>query len=216
MKVQLIALGATLVAVFASTAAAARAEVQMRLGDVGPGVTLTADPTIVRWYQLVHLAGGTVSGRAGERVVVHVKRCGRQSFEAATSVETTADGQWSSYIYVGVNSVFRATWKGEASADVRVRQRPGVVLIQRTAARFEVFVNANEYVTGKSVLLQRYLRRLGRWTNVKSAVLTESGGGRTWTRLQPRLPKRTLVRAVFPLPQARPCYLAGYSNLVRT
>jgi hypothetical protein len=30
------------------------------------------------------------------------------------------------------------------------------------------------------------------------------------------IPRRTLIRAVFPRSQARPCYLAGYSNLLRT
>lgn len=206
MKSRLIAAGAAIAAVVASTAAAAPPE----------QVTIVARPAVVRWFQPVELVGSIASARAGERVVIHVKRCGQQSFGVATSVETHEGGAWSDSIYVGVNSVFRARWKDDASADIRVWQRPGVVLTQPTATRFEVFVNANEYLTGKSVLLQRYVRRLGRWTNVRSAVLTESGGGRTWTRLQARLPKRTLVRAVFPLSQARPCYLAGYSNLVRT
>ena len=30
------------------------------------------------------------------------------------------------------------------------------------------------------------------------------------------VPKGTSIRAVLPLAQAKPCYLAGYSNIVRT
>jgi hypothetical protein len=33
---------------------------------------------------------------------------------------------------------------------------------------------------------------------------------------RPRVPKGTLIRAVLPLSQARPCYLAGYGPLMRT
>ena len=65
----------------------------------------------------------------------------------------------------------------------------------------------------KRVLFQRLDRRLGTWATVKKVVLTRSTGGVTF---RAPVPKGSLVRAVLPLSEARPCYLAGYSPLLRT
>lgn len=65
----------------------------------------------------------------------------------------------------------------------------------------------------KRVLFQRFDRRLGTWATVRRVVLTEYTG---YTAFTASVPKGCLVRVVLPLSQARPCYLAGYSPLLRT
>jgi hypothetical protein len=86
-----------------------------------------------------------------------------------------------------------------------------------------VLVNAGRSFWKKRVTLQRYEPLARSWRNVRSAVLTDSGSNAgspfIWSRtekFQQRLAKRTLVRATLPLSQAKPCYAAGYSNLLRT
>jgi hypothetical protein len=53
-----------------------------------------------------------------------------------------------------------------------------------------------------------------------SAAASEPAPGSTYitstARVEVSLPTRTLLRAVFPRSQASPCYLAGYSNLLRS
>jgi hypothetical protein len=68
----------------------------------------------------------------------------------------------------------------------------------------------------KRVFIQSFDRRLGTWQAVKSVVLTESRGRLALATFTVRLPKGTLVRAVFPRSQAGPCYLTGASNSLRT
>jgi uncharacterized protein len=65
----------------------------------------------------------------------------------------------------------------------------------------------------KAALFQRFDRRLGTWTTLRRVVLTEYNG---YTEFRASVPRGALIRAVFPLSQARPCYLAGYSPLFRT
>jgi hypothetical protein len=51
---------------------------------------------------------------------------------------------------------------------------------------------------------------------MRSVVLTKSGyGGSASATFRAAVPKGTLIQAVLPRSQAPPCYLAGYSNLVR-
>lgn len=206
VKGRLVAACAALGAAIASAAAAAP----------DADVTLTARPTVARWFQPIELSGRISSARAGERVAIEVKPCGQSAFTAVTSTTTHKDGTWGSALVARANSLVRATWRDETSVAVRLWQRPGVILTQLTATRFRVTVNANQYLPGKRVLLQRYQRALGRWANVRSAVLSESGGGQSTATLQVRVGDGTLVRAVLSRSEARPCYLAGYSNLVRT
>ena len=117
-------------------------------------------------------------------------------------------------------TTFRARWAGDTSAEVTVRQRPYVQVSHRGGRRFDVFVRALSSFWRKQVLIQRYDRRLGTWLKVRSVVLTETAGtgitAVTSASFRASIPRRTLVRAVFPRAQARPCYLAGYSNLLRT
>ena len=211
VKGRLVAAAAALVAAIASTAAAAPLQ----------RVTIDARPTLLSSRQgTTNLFGAVESRKAGEVVTIQVKDCGQQSFRGVASATTQAGGGWSTTYGPGINTTVRATWNGAVSSQVTLRQRPAVVVDQLSARRFELGVGARAQFWRKRVLFQRFDRRLGTWATIKSVVLTETvgGGGGIWSsaKVTASVPKGSLVRAVLPLSQARPCYAAGYSNMLRT
>jgi hypothetical protein len=187
-------------------------------------VTINVRPRTVVGNRPVTLYGTVDSDREGEEVTIQAKDCGRaQFFTGVESVQTHAGGSWSLEFNQGVSSTVRAVWRGEASAPVTVQARAWLQLRRLPASRtFEATVIAARQFWHKRVELQRLDRRLGKWTRVRSLLLTEQGAFpgyrviRTWTRFTPPVPKGTLIRVVLPLSQARPCFLAGTSNTWRT
>ena len=181
-------------------------------------VTIEARPAVTRWLQTMTLFGSVDSRRAEEIVTIQARPCGSpsQSFTNVDTARTSEGGSWSTEFRVLVNTTLRAVWNDRPSAQITVRARPGVSLRRRAARRFDVSVQGQSggaMFWRKRVLLQRLDRRLGTWATVKKVVLTRSTGGVTF---RASVPKGSLVRAVLPLSEARPCYLAGYSPLLRT
>ena len=206
VKRLLVAGGAAVVAI-ASTAAAAPEQ-----------VTIAARPSITRWGQPMTLTGSVDSRKAEEIVTIQAKDCGSasQSFRNVWAVRTTEGGAWSTSFSILLNTTLRAAWNDKVSGEIAVRRRAGVSLRQRSPRRFDVAVQGSgggALFWRKRVLFQRFDRRLGTWATVKQVTLTESTG---YTKFKASVPKGSLVRAVLPLSQARPCYLAGYSPQVRT
>ena len=190
-------------------------------------VTIVARPAIASLEgPPIRLFGSLQNGRAGEVVTIQAKECGvsPQSFRDAAEAHTEEGGSWSLNFLPGANATLRAVWKNQVSAEVAVRQRPRVQLVRppRSVRRFEVAVVAKAQFWRKRVSFQRFERRLGRWTTIRSVVLTETGAAPgspyVWSsaKFRASVPSGTLVRAVFPLSQARPCYLGAVSKLVRT
>lgn len=211
---RLIAAGATLVAALASSAAGAPEQ-----------VSIVARPSIVPANQRLSVFGSVDNGREGELVTVQAKECGANPsfFRDVASATTRAGGAWSTEFFPRISSTLRAVWNDKASAQITVRQRPSVSLAPRASGKkFYVAVGGKAQFWRKRVLIQRFGRRLGTWTNMRSVVLTETGGypgsGEvvSWSEFKGSFPRGALLRAVFPLSQARPCYLAGYSRLLRT
>jgi hypothetical protein len=195
-----------------------------RLVVAAERVTIFARPTVASGTSPVTLFGSVDNGAAGEVVDIQAKDCGQQFFRGVLGATTHDGGGWSTPYYPGITTTLRAVWNGNASGQITVRQRPRVELRPPLGGlgQFEVSVVAKAQFWRKRVLIQRFNRRLGTWTTVKSVVLTDTdaaGGSQfVWSSAEftSSLPRRTLIRAVFPLSQARPCYLAGYSNLLRT
>jgi hypothetical protein len=204
-----IAAGAVAVAVLSSTAAA-----------VPEQVTISARASIVRTNNpYASLFGSVGSGKADELVTIEAKECGPHTnfFRAVASAQTGQGGGWSTQAFMRVTTVFRARSGDMTSPEVTVRARPAVSLIRPSGRRFEAVAGGVGNFWRKRVLIQRYDGRLGRWLKMRSVVLTKSGyGGSASATFQVAVPKGTLIQAVLPRAQARPCYLAGYSNLVRT
>jgi hypothetical protein len=73
--------------------------------------------------------------------------------------------------------------------------------------------NAGQVFWRKKVSIQQ--RKSGAWKTIKRVVLTMDGNlGRTYIKLS--VPKGTLLRAVLPRSQAKPCFLPGISRTFRT
>jgi hypothetical protein len=185
-------------------------------------VEFTARPSVARWGGRVVLEGSVASGKQNEVVRIEKKECDPRAatFTLTHVVRTGIGGGWTTEFRLNTTTTFRARWAGSTSTEVTVRQRPYVRLRRRSVHGFDLAVRAFSDFSGKRVFLQRYDRRAGAWASVKSAALRESGGGgafvATEATFRASVRKRSLIRAVLPRSQARPCYLAGYSNVLRT
>jgi hypothetical protein len=185
-------------------------------------VTIAARPAIVPQDRPVTLFGAVDNGRGGEEVEIQAKDCGQSFFRVVSGATTREGGGWSTEYFPLITTTVRAVWKGRASSQVTVRQRAILRFVSKPAdrTRFVVSVVARAQFWRKKVTIQRFDRRLGRWDRFRSVVLTEqaSPGSVVWTsgEFTARLPRGTMLRAVFPAAQAGPCYVSGTSLPVRT
>ncbi|HEX4931172.1 MAG TPA: hypothetical protein VFV62_10735 [Gaiellaceae bacterium] len=197
-------------------------------GSAAPseGVTLFAFPTVHGRAQPVTLQGSAAGAKANEIVAIEVKKCGGTAFRKVFETHTDAGGGWTLQIAPTITTTLRAVWKDARSAPVTVQERAWVQLsiLQRPAKgfSFEVAVRSEVQFWKRHVVIQRFNRSVGRWVEMRKVVLTETGAAPgspfVWSsgEFSTVVPRGTLVRAVFPLSQARPCYLAGTSNQLRT
>jgi hypothetical protein len=165
---------------------------------------------------------GTTGGGAKEIVTLEARDCGQAGYQKVADVETVFGGSWSwEFFYPGITADVRAVWRGRRSAPVTLRDRAFVELRPRGGGSYVVGVRAKFPFVGRRVELQRLRPGGGGWTTLRTARLQRSGAppGTTYvystTRVRLAAPAGSLIRAVFPRSQAAPCYLAGYSNLLR-
>ena len=183
-------------------------------------VTIAAQPVDLARDRKLTLYGSIASSRPKEVVTLEARDCGQRTFREVARVPTSVGGRWSwEFFYPGITATIRASWRGSTSIPIRVRDRAFVEVRQRSDG-FAVSVRAQIPFGGKRVLLQRLMP--GGWQVVGSAILRTTGAppGSSYVTSTARVrgaavARGTLVRAVFPRSQARPCYLAGYSNLLR-
>jgi hypothetical protein len=186
-------------------------------------LTLVVQPTIIRsTSDRMTIFGSVSSGDADKKVTIQFKACGLQPMQFRDAFETTtrAGGGFSLEelrpFNLGVSGVYRAVSGGEVSAEIRVQQRVAVYMRPLSGGRFEVWVGGKVSFWRRFVLLQRFERRRGVWITMRRLLLTEGFAQGYSARFRPRVPKGTQLRAVLPLSQARPCYLAGYGPIFRT
>lgn len=209
--------------------AAQRAVAQSQLDRLAVGadrVTLLARPAIKGRNQTITLYGSVDSRKADEEIDIEGRECGKTDWRVVTGAHTHAGGGWTTQYAPVITTTVRAVWDGARSAPVTIPARIWVQL--KTGRRttqgygFQVIVTSLVQMWKHHVVVQRYDRRLGRWRDVKKVVLTETGAPPgvsfifTAADFHVRVPKGTRIRAVMPLAQARPCYLAGYSNQLET
>jgi hypothetical protein len=179
-------------------------------------------PAIVRWAERTTVTGGVGSGQPAVDVYIDAQTCGDGRWEVISGAHTGPGGGFTAELGAGINLLVRARAEGATSNVVKVQQRPSVTLQQRPRRTFQVLVNAGRSFWKKRVTLQRYVPSAQTWRNVRSAALVDSGSRPgspfIWSqteKFRQQLAKGTLIRATLPLSQARPCYAAGYSNLLR-
>jgi len=208
----------------ALAAAALAAALGATAGAQGGGVSIAARPATAPSFGPITLFGAIGSSAANESVTVEVRECGLQSYgyRGVVSVDTEAGGRWSTEYYPGITASIRATWNNATSAPITVKQAARLLIRRVPATRntFEISVSGKLGFWHRRVLFQQ---RVGsRWTTIKNVLLTEQGGvgsqGIIWTsaRFKASVPRGKLVRAVLPASQAKPCYLAGASQPMRT
>ena len=189
-------------------------------------MTISAFPTVHERAQVVTLQGFAEGAKANETVTIETKACGETSFREAFQAHTDARGNWTMQIAPTITTTLRAAWKDSRSAAVVVQDRVWVQLSSRPRTAkgfgFEVAVRSELQFWKRHVVIQRLDRSVGQWRDMKKVVLTETdaaaGSTFVWSSAEfsTVVPRGTLVRAIFPRSQASPCYLAGFSNQLRT
>jgi hypothetical protein len=217
-----------------SAEARAAAQQQLdRLVVAASGVTLVVQPRVVREIsQRLTVFGSVASGKGGEKVIVQFKACGASPSQFRDFLETTTRaGGGFSFLELqpfgpGISGVFRAVSGDSMSSDVPITYQADVSLRYPRRGRTAISVSALVSLWRRYAVLQRFDRPRGVWVNVRRVTLTEQGGGPSpypgvhpagfYTEpFRPGVPRGTLIRAVLPLSQARPCYLAGVSEVRR-
>jgi hypothetical protein len=198
----------------AAAVAAALCLAASATGSAGRTVTITsARPPLLRSNEQLSLLGAISPGRVGEAVLIEAKYCGEKLFQRLAAVPTGENGAWSTKAYVGKNATVRARWGDAVSNTVQVQARAHVTLGITGPSTFRADVGFEGRADGKYVLLQRYDSRAAAWRTVRKIAL--KGEGYAVQRFRATFPKGTLIRLVLPREVAGPCYLAGYSNLMR-
>lgn len=218
-------------------------DARIRLGSAGPSgltvaerqlerlevasdqVTIFARPMIVSGFPVLEttLYGSLANGRSGETVEIQAKDCGSSTFRSVGGTQTRDGGGWSMPYRPGITTTLRAVWKDTASSQVTVKQRARPYLVNRpTSNAFYVGVSGKRSFWHKRVLIQRLDPKTRRWVDVKKVLLTDTSAistpvseVSTSAEFMVKLPKGTLIRAVTPLSEAKPCYMGGVSPIAR-
>jgi hypothetical protein len=204
-----------------SPASTAAVDAQLsRLVMAPKRVTLVVQPTVFTTSQERMTIFGSVDGAgAGRKVTIQFKACGLQPvmFRDAFETTTEAGGRYALDGYLrpsnpGVSGVYRAVSSDDVSAEVPVSKRALVGMRPLSGGRFEVSVYGKTVSFWRRfVLLQRFEPGRGVWVTLRRLVLGEENGRIVTDPFRPGVRRGTRIRAVFPLSQARPCYLAGVS-----
>lgn len=191
-------------------------------GSAAETISMTARPTIARANERVTATGGVGSGRADQLVTIQSRPCDQTTWRDIAETTTRDGGAFTIDFSPGISGLYRATSAGAESDPMKLQTRPSVSLIQRPPGKFSVNVNAQRPFWGRKVALQRFDTKKRVWIEIRKILLTEQGAppGVPWVwtgsdKVRVDVPKGTTLRAVLPLSATRPCYLAGYSNLLR-
>ena len=187
-------------------------------GSAAETISLTARPLV----NPTGAYGAISSGKAGVRVTLQFKQCGLYPAQFRDLRETTTaeGGAWAIDTGAPTNGVFRAVAGAAVSNEVEVLVRADVRLSPYPGRRYRVAVVALVSFWRKPVLLQRFDARARVWRTFRTLTLENTfGPGLIWAttdKFTVKVPKGTTIRATLPLKQAKPCYIGGYSNLLRT
>ena len=148
------------------------------------------------------------------RQSIEVKDCGQPSFRQVAGTTTGQGGEWALEYRPG--SRRRCAPRGWGRGARRSRSSKGRRCHSQALRRtFRSAVWAKVPFWHKRVIVQR--RSGGAWKTLREVLLTDQqgtgadGGILSSATFHLRVPRGTLVRAVVPISQARPCYLAGVS-----
>jgi hypothetical protein len=179
-------------------------------------VSLSSSAKAVQYDEPFFLSGLVSSSRGGETVVLERDDCGPVPWHAVDSVSTGFDGVWRARGLAEANSRFRARWRDVVTDPVTVKLRPELFLSRPKGGAFRVDVLAYKPFPGRVVVLQQFKSR--GWRTIARARLKRAGGLRVYDSralLRTKVQKGASLRAVLSVRQASPCYVAGYSPVLR-
>jgi hypothetical protein len=167
--------------------------------------SFNASRATVVYGRAVVLSGTFTPRRAGQPVVLSLRKYGETRFGTVAVLTTEAAGAWHTTAKPTVQSAYRATSGVERSRVLTVGVRPRVTLSARGGAFLARVVSARSYA-GRFVLLQRQTK--SGWKAVQRLALR-----RRPHRVHVRLPRgRSLVRIFLPRSQAGGGYLPAASR----
>ena len=190
-------------------------------GRGGASVALAVSPQVVVYGARVTLSGTLSTQRAGEAVQVLAQACGQTAPTGVATATTTTGGAFTQQVQPLLNTVYSVRVRGATSNTVTVRVRPLIRLVRVARGRFAVRVSAATTFAGRYGLFQRYSGVTRRWVTVRRVVLRANTTGVAPTvvssaAFRARVARRLRVRFVLPQAQVGACYLAGFSNVVRS
>ena len=177
--------------------------------------TLEANPAIVGVLSQVALSGTTGSAKAGQTVFVQAKECRASFFRVVAATTSGEGGGWATSAPAQITTTFRARVGRAYSRPAVVRKRAVLSLTKMPGGRiFLVRAFGGSTLIGRTIRIERYTA--SGWVLVQRAKLRRSdifGVVETTVRIQ-----RTglQLRAFIPLAAAKPCFVAGASNLIRS
>ena len=187
---------------------------------VRTGVSLKAAPAVIRYGGTSTLSGAVSSLAAGETVNIDAKQCGATAFTRLASIKSTANGAWSAPVKPVMNTVFRANWKNTNSLELTQSVSPLLTLKRVRARRFTATASGAVALTGKRLVVQRYVRIKRTWKAVKQVTLNTSTPAtpptvRSSVAFGLRVKRGTKLRVLLTAAQAATCYAAARSAAIK-
>ena len=181
--------------------------------------SVTATPKNVLYGHTSTIAGKVASGQSGQSVQISAQGCTGTSTVVAT-VTTTAGGAFSYQAQPVDNTSYTLSSQGLTSS-ISIGVKPRLHLAKIGAHRYKLQVFAAQNFLGTRATFQRYRSGLKRWVAVKrvkfhTAVTKHSPTVITSVKFRSGIKAHLRVRASLGPKQARPCYLPGRSNTIRS
>jgi plastocyanin len=176
-----------------------------------PSVTLAPSLATVGYGGRTALSGKVSSGKAGERVQLLARPCGKLALSRVATVKTKAGGAFRVLVKPRRNTAYGVRWKKTSSAALQLPVRP-LLRLRAAGAVYTLRIYAGLTFAGRRALLQRFDEAEGTWKLAGQARLEAGGSPSAGTILSIGTGKATgsgRVRAA--LPTSR-CYAASTSN----
>ena len=120
-----------------------------------PSVTLASSLASVGFGGRTALLGKVSSGKAGERVQVLARPCGKLALSRVATVKTKAGGAYRVLVKPHRNTAYGVRWKQTSSAALQVPVRP-LVRLRAAGGVYSLRVYAGLSFAGRRALLQRF------------------------------------------------------------
>jgi plastocyanin len=189
----------------------------------GESITLESNVDVVTYSGSLLLSGTVSNGTASEKVTItaNPQNAGTKTAKSLLTTTTAANGSFSATVHPLVHTVYVAATAKSTSDLLSVDVRPRLRLARFGRTHAIVTAFAARSFLHRYVLLQRFRSRRGVWATIARVRFTRVTNGASPTvmsgavfRLHVRHGMR--LRVFMPFGQARPGYVSGTSNSIRS